>query len=317
MEGRRLSGGHRSRRRWLASEIFIDQPRRRDHHLLLRSAAVPWRSSPEPPTTVDLLYRRFPCWLERERLSERERRKVSGCCAAMTFDDFVMEKSAAMARDFLELSRVFKNASQGVFDGQVSRQMREAVLLLVGVKQPPPSSGSDACNSSQPTFSQREDLFWSDAQNIRAVEVIQRAISERNEFMDMPSFSLGFTKEFNDGVHAVVDDIARDYGPVGDGMSHDMGVDMSHAIGEVGDAHAPGNMNASRGVDADCDSPVEGFCDENVGAGGGSGLTTSPVPPVVGGAETLLQAAGPEVDLAARNSVPLVSTPLEGSSKRG
>nr|GMD86916.1 uncharacterized protein LOC109168900 [Ipomoea batatas] len=86
MEGRRLSGGHRSRRRWLASEIFIDQPRRRDHHLLLRSAAVPWRSSPEPPTTVDLLYRRFPCWLERERLSERERRKVSGCCAAMLVD---------------------------------------------------------------------------------------------------------------------------------------------------------------------------------------------------------------------------------------
>lgn len=32
---------------------------------------------------------------------------------------------------------------------------------------------------------------------------------------------------------------------------------MSHAIGEVGDDHAPGNMNASRGVDADCDSPVE------------------------------------------------------------
>nr|GMC92301.1 uncharacterized protein LOC109146919 [Ipomoea batatas] len=189
--------------------------------------------------------------------------------------------------------------------------MREAILLLVGVKQPPPSSGSDACKSSQPTFSQREDLFWSDAQNIRAVEDIQRAISERNEFMDMPSFSLGFTHEFNDGVRAVVDDIARDYGPVGDGMSHDMGVDMSHAIGEVGDDHAPGNMNASRGVDADCDSPVEGFCDENVGAGGGSGLTTSPVPPVVGGAETLLQAAGPEVDLAARNSVPLVSTPLE------
>nr|GMC69506.1 uncharacterized protein LOC109168900 [Ipomoea batatas] len=31
----------------------------------------------------------------------------------------------------------------------------------------------------------------------------------------------------------------------------------------------------------------------------------------VGGAETLLQAASPEVDLAARNSVPLVSTPLE------
>nr|GMD98925.1 T-complex protein 1 subunit epsilon [Ipomoea batatas] len=54
-----------------------------------------------------------------------------------------------------------------------------------------------------------------------------------------------------------------------------------------------------------------GFCDENVGAGGVPGLTTSPVPPVVGGAETLLQAAGPVVDLAARNSVPLVSTPLE------
>nr|GLL25460.1 hypothetical protein Itr_chr04CG20480 [Ipomoea trifida]GLL29736.1 hypothetical protein Itr_chr06CG14390 [Ipomoea trifida]GLL31431.1 hypothetical protein Itr_chr07CG09440 [Ipomoea trifida] len=48
-------------------EFFTDQPRRRDHHLLLRSAAVPWRSSPEPPTTVDLLCRRFPCWLERER----------------------------------------------------------------------------------------------------------------------------------------------------------------------------------------------------------------------------------------------------------
>lgn len=48
-----------------------------------------------------------------------------------------------------------------------------------------------------------------------------------------------------------------------------------------------------------------------MGAGGGSGLTTSPVPPVVGGAETLLQVASPEVDLAARNSVPLVSTPLE------
>nr|GLL27374.1 uncharacterized protein LOC109182830 [Ipomoea trifida] len=215
----------------------------------------------------------------------------------VTFDDFVTEKSAAMARDFLELCRVFKNASQGVFDGQVSRQMREAILLLVGVKQPPPSSGSDACKSSQPTFSQREDLFWSDAQNIRAVEDIQRAIWERNEFMDMPSFSLGFTHEFNDGVRAVVDDIARDYGPVGDGY--------------VSRDHAPGNMNAPRGVDADCDSPVEGFCDENVGAGGGSGLTTSPVPPVVGGAETLLQAAGPEVDLAARNSIPLVSTPLE------
>nr|GMD17546.1 uncharacterized protein LOC109193148 isoform X2 [Ipomoea batatas] len=204
----------------------------------------------------------------------------------VTFDEFVTEKSAAMARDFLELSRVFKNAT--------------ATELWVR-----------RCKSSQPTFSQREDLFWSDAQNIRAVEDIQRAISERNEFMDMPSFSLGFTHEFNDGVRAVVDDIARDYGPVGDGMSHDMGVDMSHAIGEVGDDHAPGNMNASRGVDADCDSPVEGFCDENVGAGGGSGLTTSPVPPVVGGAETLLQVASPEVDLAARNSVPLVSTPLE------
>nr|GMC95877.1 uncharacterized protein LOC109193148 isoform X2 [Ipomoea batatas] len=51
---------------------------------------------------------------------------VGGCSCQMrsrefgfqvTFDEFVTEKSAAMARDFLELSRVFKNASQGVFDG--------------------------------------------------------------------------------------------------------------------------------------------------------------------------------------------------------
>lgn len=45
--------------------------------------------------------------------------------------------------------------------------------------------------------------------------------------------------------------------------------------------------------------------------GGGCGPATSPVAPVVGGAETLLQAVGPEVDVGANSVAPVVSTPFE------
>nr|GMC71754.1 uncharacterized protein LOC109168900 [Ipomoea batatas] len=204
--------------------------------------------------------------------------------------------------------------------------MREAIQLLVGVKQLPPCSSPDACKSSQPTFSQREDLFWGNAENTRAVEDIERAISERNEFMDVPSFSLGLTQGFNDGVCAVVDDIARDYGPMGGGLSNDIALGVPHAaVGGCGVRGPSTSDVSSGGVNTDplpqgigpvvgqgADSvAVVGLCDENVRGGGGCGPATSPVAPVVGGAETLLQAVGPEVDVGANSVAPVVSTPFE------
>nr|GMD78559.1 ulp1 protease family, C-terminal catalytic domain-containing protein [Ipomoea batatas] len=144
--------------------------------------------------------------------------------------------------------------------------------------QLPPCSSPDACKSSQPTFSQREDLFWGNAENTRAVEDIERAISERNEFIDVPSFSLGLTQGFNDGVCAVVDDIARDYGPMGGGLSNDIALGVPHAaVGGCG-VRGPSTPDVSLG-----------------------GVNTDPLP----------QGIGPVVGQGADFVAVVVATPLQ------
>nr|GMD10385.1 uncharacterized protein LOC109193148 isoform X1 [Ipomoea batatas] len=107
----------------------------------------------------------------------------------------------------VETQVAWKSGAHKVFVGPA-----EFVALLVGVKQQPSSLARDGVQPSQPTFSQREDMLWSNPENLRATEDIERAIYERNELMDVPSFSLGLTQDFNDVVRGVVDDIARDYG---------------------------------------------------------------------------------------------------------
>nr|GMC92168.1 uncharacterized protein LOC109168900 [Ipomoea batatas] len=132
-----------------------------------------------------------------------------------TIDELVVEHTTIMARSILQLSQLFKYAREGGSGGDLCRQMCEALQLLVGGQPQPSSLDLEGVLPSQPTFSQREDMFWSNAENLRAIEDIERAISERNELFDVPSFSLGFTQEFGDAVQGVVDDIARDYGAAG------------------------------------------------------------------------------------------------------
>nr|GMC92169.1 uncharacterized protein LOC109168900 [Ipomoea batatas] len=132
-----------------------------------------------------------------------------------TIDELVVEHTTIVARSILQLSQLFKYAREGGSGGDLCRQMCEALQLLVGGQPQPSSLDLEGVLPSQPTFSQREDMFWSNAENLRAIEDIERAISERNELFDVPSFSLGFTQEFGDAVQGVVDDIARDYGAAG------------------------------------------------------------------------------------------------------
>nr|GMD98039.1 uncharacterized protein LOC109193148 isoform X1 [Ipomoea batatas] len=101
----------------------------------------------------------------------------------LTFADLVAEKTTALARSVLELSELFKHAREVDLDGEPTQQ----------------------------TFTQRDDLFWSNADNLRAVDDIERAILERNQFKDIPSFSLGLTQDFNEAVRVVVDDVTHEY----------------------------------------------------------------------------------------------------------
>lgn len=54
--------------------------------------------------------------------------------------------------------------------------MHEASQLLFGIKHPPSCVVPDVSHPIEPTFSQRDDLFWKNAENLRAVEDIERAI---------------------------------------------------------------------------------------------------------------------------------------------
>nr|GMC82303.1 uncharacterized protein LOC109189836 [Ipomoea batatas] len=73
------------------------------------------------------------------------------------------------------------------------------VQLLVGVKQQSLCSNVEGGDYAQSTFSQSDDIFWSNSDNLRAIEDIERAIAERDEFKDVLSFSLGLTQDFNGG----------------------------------------------------------------------------------------------------------------------
>nr|GME03144.1 uncharacterized protein LOC109189836 [Ipomoea batatas] len=128
-----------------------------------------------------------------------------------TFADFVAEKTTALARSILELSELFKHAREVDLDGEVCRQMRDAIQLLVGVTQQASCPDFGGGQPTQQTFTQRDDLFWSNADNLRVVDDIERAILERNQFKDIPSFSLGLTQDFNEAVRVVVDDVTREY----------------------------------------------------------------------------------------------------------
>nr|GMC92251.1 uncharacterized protein LOC109193148 isoform X2 [Ipomoea batatas] len=128
-----------------------------------------------------------------------------------TFADVVAEKTTALARSILELSELFKHAREGDLDGEVCRQMHDAIQLLVGVTQQPSCPNFGGGQPTQQTFTQRDDVFWSNADNLRAVDDIERAIIERNQFKDIPSFSLGLTQDFNEAVRVVVDDVTREY----------------------------------------------------------------------------------------------------------
>lgn len=87
--------------------------------------------------------------------------------------------------------------------------MYEAIQLLIGIKQPLGSSLPDGFHPPKPTFTQGEDIFWSNLDHLRVVEDIERAILERNELNDVPSFSLGLTQDFMDvGIRDVVSNIA-------------------------------------------------------------------------------------------------------------
>nr|GLL37363.1 uncharacterized protein LOC109178682 isoform X1 [Ipomoea trifida] len=78
------------------------------------------------------------------------------------------KKTAAVAIAFLDLAQLLKYGNPIDFQGEVYRQMHEASQLLFGIKHPPSCVVPDVSHPIEPTFSQRDDLFWKNAENLRA-----------------------------------------------------------------------------------------------------------------------------------------------------
>nr|GMD40584.1 uncharacterized protein LOC109159949 [Ipomoea batatas] len=78
------------------------------------------------------------------------------------------KKTAVVAIPFLDLAQLLKYGNPIDFQGEVYRQMHEASQLLFGIKHPPSCVVPDVSHPIEPTFSQRDDLFWKNAENLRA-----------------------------------------------------------------------------------------------------------------------------------------------------
>nr|GMD28507.1 uncharacterized protein LOC109146919 [Ipomoea batatas] len=195
--------------------------------------------------------------------------------------------------------RLVKNASDGVFDGEVCGQLREAIQVLVGLKQRVNCTISAGSQPSQSTFSQREDIFWSKEENIRAIEDIERAIMERNEFMDMPSFSLGLTQDFNDAVRAGGGDNEPVCGLAGSGRSNGLGLAADLVNGVGGACASPSPLQGAdvNLVNPAVGSPVEDVGPANIGVGNLCCSGDMAAPPAAGGAKIVGQVSGTEVEL--------------------
>nr|GMC88985.1 uncharacterized protein LOC109168900 [Ipomoea batatas] len=229
-----------------------------------------------------------------------------------TFAEVVAEATTVAARSIRELLRLVKNASDGVFDGKVCGQLREAIQVLVRLKLRVNCTISAGSQPSQSTFSQREDIFWSKEENIRAIEDIERAIMERNEFMDMPSFSLGLTQDFNDVVRAGGGDNEPVCGLAGSGRSNGLGLAADLVNGVGGACASPSPLQGAdvNLVNPAVGSPVEDVGPANIGVGNLCYSGDMAAPPAAGGAEIVGQVSGTEVELEGTAVAPDEVTPF-------
>nr|GMD54674.1 uncharacterized protein LOC109189836 [Ipomoea batatas] len=109
----------------------------------------------------------------------------------------VTQKAKAAASSIRELMKVLHEAAGGTSEPQPDSLVRVvgAAQRLVGLR---PSGGIHGMTTERQadttTFTQSEDAFWADPENLRAVEEIERTILERNAIQELPSFSLGISQ---------------------------------------------------------------------------------------------------------------------------
>nr|GMC78947.1 uncharacterized protein LOC109150412 [Ipomoea batatas] len=109
----------------------------------------------------------------------------------------VTQKAKAAASSIRELMKVLHEAAGGTSELQADSLVRVvgAAQRLVGLR---PSGGIHGMTTERQadttTFTQSEDAFWADPENLRAVEEIERTILERNAIQELPSFSLGISQ---------------------------------------------------------------------------------------------------------------------------
>nr|GMD43936.1 uncharacterized protein LOC109168900 [Ipomoea batatas] len=133
---------------------------------------------------------------------------------------------------------------------------------------------------------------------------------ERNEFMDMPSFSLGLTQDFNDAVRAGGGDNEPVRGLAGSGRSNGLGLAADLVNGVGGACASPSPL---QGADVNLFNPAVGSPDvgpANIGVGNLCCSGDMATPPAAGGAEIVGQVSGTEVELEGTAVAPDEVTPF-------
>ncbi|XP_019196010.1 PREDICTED: uncharacterized protein LOC109189836 [Ipomoea nil] len=115
-------------------------------------------------------------------------------------------------------------------------QLVEVGQMLTGVKPQPSIPLDSDGTASQPTLSLFDDDFWANADNVRELAEVERALMARLLLNHMPSFSLGLTQEFGGGAVDSGADIAMGINQQSSGLG--VGVDppgqVSRPLGVVG-----------------------------------------------------------------------------------
>lgn len=125
----------------------------------------------------------------------------------------IKQKTKQLAVTVAELVELVKATSLDDLSGQNCVQVVCGARQILG-HSPLNSYGVDWCHGSPlPSFTQSDDLFWSDPDNIAAMDEIVRAIQCRAELKDWPSFDLGVSQD------VAVGDCPVDLGDrIGDGV---------------------------------------------------------------------------------------------------
>lgn len=88
-----------------------------------------------------------------------------------------------------------KESSQQTLQDESCKVHIDGVHHILGINRELSQEGGSLATNPTQFFTQSDDPFWSNKENLDAIDEIVLAIQRRNELKDMPTFDLGVSQD--------------------------------------------------------------------------------------------------------------------------